>query len=99
MKKVFIIHEFNGSPNSSWIPWLLSELKKEGIYASALTLPTPGTPKLDQWLDEIDRHVSYNPDDEIYLVGFSIGVAAVLKFLEKFFLLSSDPLMLLKLTD
>jgi predicted alpha/beta hydrolase family esterase len=83
MKKVFIIHGFGGSPNSSWIPWLMAELKKHDVYACALSMPYPESPSVMEWVEEISRHVSTNIGDEIYLVGHSLGVAAILNYLQQ----------------
>jgi len=44
MKKVFIIHGFEGEPNGGWRPWLMRELAKFDVYASALPMPTPEKP-------------------------------------------------------
>lgn len=84
MKKVFIVHGFNTGPNSSWIPWLMSELKKEDIYATSLTMPSPDEPSCVDWMDEINRHVSRSLNDEIYLVGHSLGVAAILNYAQNY---------------
>ena len=82
MKKAFMIHGFEGSPNGGWRPWLMGELEKDDIYSCALSMPTPDDPKLDEWVDEIQIHVDRNKNDEIYLVGHSLGVPAILRFLE-----------------
>ncbi len=82
MKKVFLIHGFKGTPNGGWRPWLMAELEKQDIYACALSMPTPDTPICTEWVEEIARHVARNPNDEIYLVGHSLGVPAVLHYLE-----------------
>src|SRR3989344_1795964 len=82
MKKVFIIHGFEGSPNGGWRPWLMGELEKQEIYACALSMPTPENPVCAEWVDEISRHIERNTDDEIYLVGHSLGAPAILRYLE-----------------
>ncbi len=82
MKKVFIIHGLEGSPNGGWRPWLMGELDKEDIYACALSMPTPESPVCAEWVEEIARHVERNKNDEIYLVGHSLGVPAILRYLE-----------------
>lgn len=82
MKKVFIIHGLDGTPNGGWRPWLMGELQKVDIYACALPMPKHGAPILTEWLEEIARHVEHNQEDEIYLVGHSLGVPAILKYLE-----------------
>ena len=85
MKKVFIVHGFNTGPNSSWIPWLMSELKKEDVYAASLVMPSPSEPSCDEWTQEIKRIVSKCLNDEIYLVGHSLGVAAILNYAQNYF--------------
>jgi uncharacterized protein len=81
MKKVFIIHGFQGSPNGAWRPWLMRELEKEEIYACALPMPTPDKPLQKEWVETI-QHVLEGDVSEIYLVGHSLGVPAVLRYLE-----------------
>lgn len=82
MKKVFLVHGFKGAPNASWFPWMMGKLKLEDIYASSLTMPNPDKPSKEQWVTEIERQVELSPDDEIYLVGYSLGSAAILNFLQ-----------------
>lgn len=82
LKKVFIIHGFEGAPNGGWRPWLMGELEKKSIYACALSMPTPNSPIPSEWTEEISRHVEQNKRDQIYLVGHSLGVPAILKYLE-----------------
>lgn len=82
MKKVFIIHGFQGSPNGGWRPWLMTELMKQEVYACALSMPNPKAPIRVEWVEEIARHVERNKNDNIYLVGHSLGVPAILRYLE-----------------
>ncbi len=81
-KKVFLIQGFNSKPNGSWRPWLMGKLAKEhGIYACALPMPTPDKPILKEWIQTIAREVGTSFSD-IILVGHSLGVRAVAKYLE-----------------
>lgn len=82
MKKVFIAHGFQGSPSGGWRPWLMAELENKEIYACALPMPNPDAPVVSEWVDEIARVVDMNPNDEICLVGHSLGVPAILRYLE-----------------
>ena len=82
MKKVFIIHGFKGWPNGGWRSWLMSELDKKEIYACSIFLPNPNNPSLKDWTGEISRYIKMNKGDEIYLVGHSLGVTAILRCLE-----------------
>ncbi|MFA6074191.1 MAG: alpha/beta hydrolase [Candidatus Woesearchaeota archaeon] len=83
MKKIFIIQGFGGIPNGGWISWVMQQFSKEKIYVCALPMPNPKTPVLSQWLEEISRAVNNSQDDdEIYIVGHSLGATAVLRYLE-----------------
>ena len=82
MKKVFIIHGFHGWPNGGWRSWLMSELNKKEIYACALSMPNTDHPVCKSWIKEIARHVDINKNDQIYLVGHSLGTTAILRYLE-----------------
>jgi predicted alpha/beta hydrolase family esterase len=84
MKKVFIIHGFEGSPNGGWRPYLMHELEKHDVYACALSMPTPEAPVLSEWLEELKRHIDRNSKDDIYLVGHSLGGTTILRYLEQF---------------
>lgn len=80
MKKVFIVHGLSGTPNGGWRPWLMAEMEKKDIYCCALPMPTPDAPICEEWIKEIRRHITKN--DEIYLIGHSLGVPAILNYLE-----------------
>lgn len=82
MKKVFIIHGFEGAPNGGWRPWLMAELDKYDIYACALAMKSPSNPLWKEWVGEVERVVNESPEDEIYLVGHSLGVPTILRYLE-----------------
>lgn len=81
MKKVFMVHGFGGEPNGGWRPWLMGELAKEDVWACALAMPTPDTPKKDQWVGEIKRAIG-EPNEHYVLAGHSLGVPAILRYLE-----------------
>lgn len=82
MKKVFAIHGYSGYPNGAWRPWLMTELEKKGIYACALPMPGFDSPMCKKWVDEIKIHVEQDINDEIYLVGHSLGATSILRYLE-----------------
>jgi predicted alpha/beta hydrolase family esterase len=83
MLKVFIIHGFEGHPNGGWRPWLMQELEKHEIYCAPLVMKDPFNPKSKEWVEEIDYNVKKFPKDKIVLVGHSLGVPAILKYLEQ----------------
>ena len=81
MKKVFMIHGFLGRPNGGWRPWLMAELNKDKIYACSLPMPTPEAPQKAEWVKTIGNVVG-DPNEEIFLVGHSLGAPAILRYLE-----------------
>lgn len=83
MIKVFLVHGFGGEPNGGWRPYLMRELQKLGVYACALAMPSPDAPVCDEWVGEVTRYVEQNPDDDLYLVGHSLGGATIFKYLEQ----------------
>ncbi len=60
----------------------MAELDKQDIYACALPMPNPWNPSPEEWGKEIARQVEQGAQDEIYLVGHSLGVPAILRYLE-----------------
>ena len=61
----------------------MAELEKQQVYACSLSMPSPDNPILSEWIEEISRHVERNKSDEMYLIGHSLGVPAILRFHEK----------------
>ena len=47
-------------------------------------MPSPEKPILKEWLDEIKLHVERNQNDNIYLVGHSLGGTVILRYLETY---------------
>jgi len=82
MKKVFIIHGSGGMPNGGWRSWLMGELSVNDIWACSLAMPTPNTPQKDEWVKTIQDAIKTSTEDEIFLVGHSLGVPAILHYLE-----------------
>ena len=81
MKKIFLVHGFKGAPNGGWRPWLMGQLGELDIYACALPMPSPEKPDKDEWVKTIASAVGV-PSMETFLVGHSLGVPAILRYLE-----------------
>jgi len=60
----------------------MGELEKIDIYACALAMPSPTEPKCGDWVEEIQRHVDSSDGQDVFLVGHSLGVSAILRYLE-----------------
>lgn len=81
MKKVFIVHGMNSFPNKAWRPWLMQELAKEEVWACSLAMPGNENPLCEEWVQTLNDAIG--TEKEIYLVGHSLGVRAVLRYLEQ----------------
>ena len=81
-KKVYLVHGFEATPNGGWRSWVMNELRGKDIYACALPMPSPADPVCEEWVAEISRVVARGDGDAIFLVGHSLGVPAILRFLE-----------------
>lgn len=79
--KVFLIHGFEGVPNGGWRPWLMGKLGREDIFACSLSMPTPEAPKKEEWIQKITSEIP-EPNEAIFLVGHSLGVNAILQYLQ-----------------
>ncbi len=81
MKKVFIIHGFGGMPNGGWLSWLMVELGKINIWACALPMPNANNPTKEEWVNFMKASIGH-PDQNMFLVGHSLGGPAVLRYME-----------------
>ena len=81
MKKFYLIHGFEGFPNGGWRPWLMGELFKNKCFAVSLSMPNPKVPVVSEWINKIQEEIG-EINEEKYLVGHSLGVPAILRYLE-----------------
>ncbi len=71
-----------GSPNGNWKPWLMAELEKKQILAASVYMPEFDNPTPEGWSAELTHQINLNPEDEIYLVGHSLGGTTILHYLQ-----------------
>lgn len=81
MKKVVIVHCWDGYPNYCWYPKTKKELEAKGFEVSVPEMPETATPKLSLWLPKL-RKAAPSPNEDLYLVGHSAGVITILRYLE-----------------
>jgi uncharacterized protein len=81
MKRVFIIHGWDGAPTNAWIPWLKHELESRGYLVQAPAMPHPEHPTIQDWVSDLAVQVG-TPDADTFFVGHSIGCQAILRYLE-----------------
>lgn len=81
MKKVIIVHGWEGSPSINWFPWLKSELESLGIQTVIPEMPDSMHPIQTVWVEHLSSVVE-QVTDELYFVGHSLGGIAILRYLE-----------------
>jgi predicted alpha/beta hydrolase family esterase len=81
MKRIFVIHGWEGHPDEVWFPWLKTELENRGHKVELLQMPGTESPKIDEWVPYLAQSVG-NADDKTYFVGHSMGCQTILRYLE-----------------
>jgi hypothetical protein len=80
-KRVFIIHGWEGTPESNWFPWLKMELEKNHFQVTVPQMPHADYPLEEEWVSSITQIVGV-PDEHTYFVGHSLGCIAILRYIE-----------------
>lgn len=83
MKRVIIIHCWEGYPEYCWYPWVKKELEAKGFKVQIPTFPDTEKPKMKDWLAML-KEVADEPDENLYLIGHSLGCATIVRYLETF---------------
>ncbi|MEK6936237.1 MAG: alpha/beta hydrolase [Nanoarchaeota archaeon] len=82
MKKIYLIHRWDGNPDSDWYPWLKKELQNKGFEIIIPEMPDTAEPKIDKWVSEL-KDVIKTVDEDTYFIGHSIGCQTIMRYLEK----------------
>lgn len=81
MRRVIIVHRWEGGSHDDWRPWLKSGLEKIGYEVFVPDMPDTNTPVVEKWVSKI-KEVVGEPDGDTYFVGHSIGCQAILRYLQ-----------------
>ena len=81
MKRAFIIHGWEGTPDQHWLPWLKAELEKKDFAVQVPAMPNTDEPEMNAWISTLTKLVG-TPDKETYLIGHSIGCQTILHYLQ-----------------
>lgn len=80
--RLFIIHGWEAFPEANWFPWLKQEAQKIGFIVNVPSMPNTNKPEEKEWVLYLQKLVG-QCDENTYFVGHSLGVIAILRFLEK----------------
>lgn len=81
MSRFLLIHRWQGSPSEGWLPWLKTELERDGHEVIVPAMPDPEHPKIQPWVAAV-RDAAVAADRHTFFVGHSIGNQAVLRWLQ-----------------
>ena len=82
MKRVIIIHGWEGYPEEGWRPWLKKKLLEKGYQVDIPSMPNTAHPKMTEWVGHL-RKVIAAATNEVILVGHSLGAITILRYLEE----------------
>ena len=82
MRRVIIVHRWDGNPKGDWYPWLKKELEKIGFKVIIPAMPNSSEPQIEEWVSHLQKTVG-KLDEETLFVGHSIGCQAIMRSLEK----------------
>ena len=80
-KRVFIIHGWGATPYSNWFPFVKAKLNELGFDSDALQMPNADFPVQEQWVSHMQETIG-NADENTFLIGHSLGVISILRFIE-----------------
>ena len=81
MKRIIIVHSWDGSSKDDWMPWVTAELKKKGYEVLCPDMPHTEKPIIEEWIPFLSDIVG-SPNKDTYFIGHSIGCQAIMRYLE-----------------
>ena len=81
MKKVVIIHCWEGYPEYCWYPNTKKELELKDFEVDVPAFPDTKMPRLGKWLQKLEEAVG-KPSEDVFLIGHSLGCITILRYLE-----------------
>src|SRR3989338_3003230 len=82
MRRVILIHRWDGSPDSDWYKSVSDSLVREGFQVDIPQMPNTKEPEINAWINKINEIIP-KPNIETYFIGHSIGCQTILRYLEQ----------------
>lgn len=82
MKRVFLIHCWEGTKEDGWYPWLDKELNSNETEVIRFNMPNTEAPDIRKWVDTLKNRVD-TLDENTYFIGHSIGCQTILRYLQE----------------
>lgn len=81
MKKIYLVHCWDGTSSDGWYPWLEEKINDQNVKLIKFDMPNTANPKIDEWVDYLNSIVDLL-NEETYFIGHSIGCQTILRYLE-----------------
>jgi len=79
MKKAYLVHGWDGTPDNWWFPWLTHELEKLDFKVISLNMPDSKIPRMKTWLSRAEKEIQ--ADEDTIFIGHSIGCQTIMRYL------------------
>lgn len=81
MKKVYLVHCWDGKIKDGWYPWIKKHLENNNVEVIMENMPNTNEPKINEWVTKLDSLID-NLNEEVYFIGHSIGCQTIMRYLE-----------------
>lgn len=81
MRRVVIVHCWEGYPKYCWYPQTKKELEEKGFKVEVPAMPETALPELKKWLLKLSKVIKKS-DENLFLVGHSLGCITIMRYLE-----------------
>ncbi len=81
MKKVYIVHGWEGNPEEPMLQFIKKSLEQKDFQVIAPEMPNSEAPEINAWVGKLKEVVNELSSLDIF-IGHSIGCQAILRFFE-----------------
>lgn len=81
MKKIYLVHCWDGTSSDGWYPWIASQLSNGDTEVIMFDMPDTANPKIGSWVRALSDKVKAL-DNQTYFIGHSIGCQTIMRYLE-----------------
>ena len=57
MKKIYLVHCWDGTSSDGWYPWLEEKINDQNIKLIKFDMPNTANPKIEEWVDYLNSKV------------------------------------------
>ena len=76
MKKIYLVHCWDGTSNDGWYPWIVNRLNNDNTEVIKFDMPNTANPNISEWVSTLDLKVE-DLNENTYFIGHSIGCQTI----------------------